>query len=115
MIHHVGAKIVLVDVAPGSFEMDYSKLAEAITPRTKAVIPVDIAGKMVDYDAIYGAVQSKRELFRPANELQELFGRVVVIADAAHSFGASRRGVMSGQAADFYLLLLSCCQEPHHG
>ena len=101
VIDHVGAKIVLVDVAPDSFEMDYSKLAEAITERTKAIIPVDIAGNMCDYDAIYEAVESKRGLFKPNNELQRLFNRVIVIADAAHAFGAERNGLKCGQVADF--------------
>jgi hypothetical protein len=76
VIDHVGAKIVLVDVAPDSFEMDYSKLADAITERTKAIIPVDIAGKMCDYEKIYEAVQIKKELFKANNEIQGLFNRV---------------------------------------
>jgi dTDP-4-amino-4,6-dideoxygalactose transaminase len=101
VIDHVGARIVLVDVAPDSFEMDYSKLADAITGRTKAIIPVDIAGKMCDYDAIYTVVDSKRELFKASNELQKLFGRVIVMADSAHGFGAIRNGKKSGQVADF--------------
>ena len=101
VIHHVGAKIVLVDVAPDSFEMDYSKLADAITDKTKAIIPVDIAGKMCDYDQIYRVAESKRALFRASNELQKLFNRVIVIADSAHAFGAERNGFKSGQVADF--------------
>lgn len=101
VIHHVGAKIVLVDTAPNSFEMDYSKLADAITNKTKAIIPVDIAGKMCDYDTIYDVVKSKRELFKANNELQELFNRVIVMSDAAHAFGAERKGMKCGQAADF--------------
>jgi dTDP-4-amino-4,6-dideoxygalactose transaminase len=101
VIEHVGAKIVLVDVAPDSFEMDYVKLADAITEKTKAIIPVDIAGKMCDYDAIYKAIESKKELFKAKNELQELFNRVIVMADAAHAFGAERHGLKCGQIADF--------------
>lgn len=101
IIEHVGAKIVLIDVAPDSFEMDYSKLADAITEKTKVIIPVDIAGKMCDYDAIYKAVESKRELFRPNNQLHKLFSRVIVMADAAHSFGAESNGLKCGQVADF--------------
>ena len=101
VIHHVGARIVLVDTAPGSFEMDYEKLAAAITDRTKAVIPVDLAGKMCDYDAIFSVVESKKHLFRPRNELQALFSRVIVVADAAHAFGAKQRGLTCGQVADF--------------
>lgn len=101
IIDHVGAKIVLVDTAPDSFEMDYSKLADAITEKTKVVIPVDIAGKMCDYDAIYEIVESKKNLFKPNNVLQELFNRVVVMTDAAHAFGANRNGMKCGQVADF--------------
>lgn len=101
VIDHVGAKIVLVDTAPDSFEMDYSKLAEAITERTKVIIPVDLAGKMCDYDGIYEAVESKKHLFKPNNEIQEVFNRVIVMADAAHAFGAELNGKKCGQVADF--------------
>ena len=101
IIDHVGAKIVLVDTAPDSFEMDYSKLADAITEKTKAIIPVDIAGKMCDYDTIYEIVESKKELFKANNELQGLFNRVIVMTDAAHAFGAERKGMKCGQVADF--------------
>ena len=98
---HVGAKVVMVDTAPSSFEMDYSKLADAITERTKVIIPVDLAGVVCDYDKVFEAVESKKHLFRPANELQKAFGRVVVLADAAHAFGAMRQGKMCGEIADF--------------
>lgn len=101
IIDHVGAKMVLVDTAPNSFEMDYEKLADAITERTKMIIPVDIAGKMCDYDAIYEVVESKIYLFRANNDLQTLFNRVIVMADAAHAFGATRKGLNCGQVADF--------------
>ncbi|KRF60816.1 capsular biosynthesis protein [Bacillus sp. Soil768D1] len=101
IIDHVGAKIVLVDTAPDSFEMDYSKLADAITENTKVIIPVDIAGKMCDYDSIYKIVESKKELFKANNELQGLFSRVIVMTDAAHAFGAERNGMKCGQVADF--------------
>ncbi|MGN7241036.1 DegT/DnrJ/EryC1/StrS family aminotransferase [Priestia megaterium] len=101
VIDHVGAKIVLVDTAPDSFEMDYSKLAEAITERTKVIIPVDLAGKMCDYDGIYQAVESKKHLFKPNNAIQEDFNRVIVMADAAHAFGAEQNGKKCGQVADF--------------
>lgn len=101
IIDHVGAKIVLVDTAPDSFEMDYEKLAEAITEKTKVIIPVDIAGKMCDYEAIYKVIENKRELFRANNKIQELFNRVIVMADAAHAFGAKRKGLKCGQVADF--------------
>ena len=101
VIEHVGAKIVLVDTAPDSFEMDYSKLADAITEKTKVIIPVDIAGKMCDYDTIFEIVESKKALFKPNNELQWLFNRVIVMTDAAHAFGAERKGLKCGQVADF--------------
>lgn len=101
IIDHVGAKIVLVDTAPDSFEMDYEQLADAITENTKMIIPVDIGGKMCDYDAIYNVVESKKELFKANNELQALFNRVIVMADAAHAFGATRKGMNCGQVADF--------------
>ena len=98
---HVGAKVVMVDTAPGSFEMDYTKLADAITERTKVIIPVDLAGVVCDYGKVFEAVESKRHLFRAANELQKAFGRVVVMADAAHAFGAMQNGKMCGEIADF--------------
>lgn len=98
---HVGAKVVLVDTAPGSFEMDYEKLADAITERTKVVVPVDLGGIVCDYDRIFAAVESKKHLFRPANDLQQAFGRVVVLSDAAHAFGAQWHGRMCGEIADF--------------
>ncbi|MBS4206742.1 DegT/DnrJ/EryC1/StrS aminotransferase family protein [Bacillus sp. FJAT-50079] len=101
IIDHVGAKIILVDTAPDSFEMDYSKLADAITEKTKVIIPVDIAGKICDYDSIYKVVESKKHLFKASNELQELFNRVIVMTDAAHAFGAKRKGFKCGQIADF--------------
>ncbi len=101
VIDHVGAKIILVDTAPDSFEMDYEKLADAITEKTKAIIPVDLAGKMCDYDKIYEVVESKKELFKANNDLQKLFDRVVVMSDAAHAFGAKRKGLKCGQVADF--------------
>lgn len=98
---HVGAKVVMIDTAPGSFEMDYDKLADAITERTKVVIPVDLGGVVCDYDRVFAAAESKRHLFRPANEIQKAFGRVVVLADAAHAFGAQWHGKMCGGIADF--------------
>ena len=98
---HVGAKVVMVDTAPGAFEMDYSKLANAITEHTKVIIPVDLAGVVCDYEKVFDAVNSKKHLFKPANEIQKAFGRVVVLADAAHAFGAEQNGKMCGNIADF--------------
>lgn len=101
VVHHVGAKIVMVDVAPDSFEIDYDRIANAITERTKVVMPVDLGGVMCDYDRVFAAVESKRELFRPANDIQKAFGRVVVLADAAHAFRARWHDRMCGEVADF--------------
>ena len=101
VIHHVGAKIVLIDTEKDSFEMDYDQLSAAITANTKVIIPVDIAGIMCDYDRILSIADSKRHLFSPANPIQQAYGRVVVLADAAHSFGASYKGKLSGSVADF--------------
>jgi len=101
VICHVGATPVLVDTKPGSFEMDYEKLADAITERTKVVIPVDLGGVPCDYEAVFTAVESKRSLFRPANDIQKVFERVIVLADAAHAFGAKYGAKMIGEVADF--------------
>ncbi|WP_423064785.1 DegT/DnrJ/EryC1/StrS family aminotransferase [Erysipelothrix rhusiopathiae] len=101
VIHHVGAKIVLVDIQDGKPEMNYKLLEEAITEKTKVIIPVDIAGIMCDYDEIFKIVERKKDLFEPNNELQSSFGRIIVMADAAHSFGAKYKGKMSGEVADF--------------
>lgn len=98
---HCGANVVMVDTAPGSFEMDYDKLADAITEHTKVIMPVDLGGVVCDYEKIYVAVESKKHLFKPANDIQAAFGRVVVLADAAHAFGAQRGGKMCGEIADF--------------
>lgn len=101
VIHHVGAKIVLVDTSPGSFEMDYEKVANAITEKTKAIIPVDVAGKMCNYAAIFEAVVAKKHLFAARNDLQSILNRVVVIADASHALGAWQNNKRCGQIADF--------------
>lgn len=101
VVEHVGAKLVLCDVADDGYEMDYDRLAELITEKTKVIIPVDIGGKMCDYDRVLEIVKENAAKFRPRNELQEAFGRIIVLADAAHSFGAVRNGKMSGNAADF--------------
>lgn len=98
---HVGARPVMVDCAPGSFEMDYGKMADAINERTKAVMPVDLGGIVADYDAVFSAVESKKDLFRPKNDIQKAFGRCIVIADAAHAFGAMWHGKICGEIADF--------------
>ena len=101
VITHVGANVVLVDSGKDSFHIDYDAIADAITDKTKAIIPVDIAGVMCDYDRIFKTVESKKALFTPTSNMQTAFGRVVVVADAAHSLGAAYKGKMSGDVADF--------------
>lgn len=104
-IAHVGAKIVLVDTAKDSFEMDYEKLEEAITEKTKVIVPVDLGGVICDYDRIFEIVERKKELFHPENEIQKAIGRIAVVADAAHAFGAKKKlggeWKMCGSIADF--------------
>ena len=101
VVVHVGATLVLVDTLPGSYEPDYDAIADAITERTKAVIPVDIAGRMVDYDRLIDAVRSKRNLWRPSNDWQRCFDCPIIIADSAHALGASYHGIQAGSMADF--------------
>ncbi len=101
VIDHVGAKIVLLDTGLDSYLIDYEAIEDAITEKTKVIIPVDIAGVMCDYDRIFEAVERKRSIFNPSNELQRAFGRVIVLSDAAHSMGAKYKGKMSGEVADF--------------
>ena len=101
VVCHVGAKLVLIDTQEDSLEMDYDKLAEAITEKTKVIIPVDLGGVPCDYDRIFSIVEEKKKLFHPVNKLQEAIGRVIVMADAAHAFGATWHGKPVGSIADF--------------
>ncbi|MBE5777398.1 MAG: DegT/DnrJ/EryC1/StrS family aminotransferase [Clostridiales bacterium] len=101
IIDHVGAKIVMVDTQENSYEMDYDKLENAITEKTKAIIPVDLGGVPCDYDRIFRAVENKKHLFRPANKMQKAMGRVAVMADTAHAFGSVWHGKKAGMIADF--------------
>lgn len=101
VVQHVGARLVLVDIQPDCLEMDYDKLAEAITPKTKVIVPVDLAGIICDYDRVYEIIESKKAMFSPRNEIQRKLGRIAVSADCAHAFGASRHGKMAGEIADF--------------
>ncbi len=100
VVCHVGAKLVLVDCQENSLEMDYDALENAITENTKVVIPVDLGGVPCDYDRIFEIVECKKNLFRPSTEIQKKLGRIAVMADAAHAFGASWRGKMVGSVAD---------------
>ena len=99
-ICHVGATPVLCDVAPDSYEMDYAQLEKLITPRTKAIIPVDLGGVMCDYDALFAAIDAFGDAFTPANARQQAIGRIAVVADGAHALGSVRHGKHAGQVAD---------------
>ena len=101
VVCHVGAKLVLVDIQPESLEMDYEAVENAITEKTKAIIPVDLAGIPCDYDKIFSVVEKKKSLFNPSNKIQKAIGRIAVCADTAHAFGASWHGKMAGSIADF--------------
>ncbi len=98
---HVGATLVLVDTQKDSYEMDYDAVARAITPKTKAIIPVDIAGVPCDYERLRSIVEDKKSLFTPANDIQKALGHIPIVADCAHSFGATYKGVHTGNVADF--------------
>lgn len=101
VVCHVGAKVVMVDSTPNDWQMDYTKVAAAINPHTKAILSVDLGGVMCDYDKLFAVAESKRDLFIPTNDLQKVLGRVAIISDSAHGFGAQRHGKMSGEVADF--------------
>ena len=114
VVAHVGAKVVMVDSQKSNVEMDYDQLADAITERTKVIVPVDLGGVVADYDRVFEIVERKKELFKPNNALQTKIGRIIVSADCAHSFGGMRflhggrndkggetRPLMAGEIADF--------------
>lgn len=101
VICHVGATPVMIDCAKDSFEMDYEKLPDLITEKTKVIIPVDIAGIICDYEKVYKAIESKKNLFKPNNAIQKVLNRIIVMADCAHGFGASQNGMKAGSIADF--------------
>lgn len=101
VVTHVGAKLILIDCEVDSYHLDYQKLEDAITSNTKVIIPVDIAGVMCNYNRLYQIVESKKNMFQANNEIQKSFGRIVILADSAHAFGASQNGKMCGEVADF--------------
>ena len=101
VICHVGATPVIVDSQKDNVEMDYDLMADAISEKTKAIIPVDIAGILCDYDKIFEVVENKKELFNPNSDLQKIFNRIIVIADCAHGFGAEKNNKKAGTFADF--------------
>ena len=101
VIAHIGAKIVLIDTQKDSLEMDYDALELAINEKTKAIIPVDLAGIPCNYDRIFEIVERKKDIYKPNNDIQAALGRVAVMADTAHAFGAKYHGKMIGTVADF--------------
>lgn len=101
VIRNTGAKIVFVDLSPYSLEMNYELVEQAITEKTKAVIPVDIGGKLCDYTTLFSVLKARADIFKPSNNVQAAIGRVAVVADAAHSFGAEMYDKLSGEFADF--------------
>ena len=101
VICHVGATPVMVDIAQDSFEMDYDKLIEKITPKTKAIIPVDLAGIPCDYDKLFNIVEEKKSMFSPSSKYQEKLGRIAILSDCAHALGSEYKGRKIGSVADF--------------
>lgn len=103
VIAHVGAKMILVDCLDkdGKLEIDYSAVEEAITDKTKAIIPIDLAGIPCDYEKLFEIVNSKKDLFQPSNEIQKAIGRIAIVTDAAHAFGATYKDKKVGSIADF--------------
>lgn len=101
VICHVGAKPVIVDISKDSFEMDYDALDEYINENTKAIVPVDLGGAVCDFDKIYNCVERNKDKFVPAKEIQKAFGRIVIMSDCAHGFGAEKNGIKTGNFADF--------------
>ncbi len=101
VVCHVGATLVMVDTTPGTCLIDYDQLEAAINERTKAIIPVDIGGVPCDYDRIFEIVEKKKDIFKPSTPMQKAIGRVAVMADTAHAFGARYKGKMVGSIADF--------------
>ena len=101
VVTHVGTKLVMVDSQKDNVEMDYDKLADAITEKTKVIVPVDLGGIVANYDRVFEIVEAKKHLFKPSNALQAKIGKIIVSADCAHSFGGMRKGKMAGEIADF--------------
>lgn len=101
VVDHVGAKLVLVDTQKDTLEMDYGKLKEAITEKTKVIIPIDLGGVPCDYDKIFEIVEEKKNLFKAENEIQKAYNRIIVMADTAHALGAEYKGKKVGSIADF--------------
>lgn len=104
---HCGARVIFVDSQKDSTEMDYNKVAEAVTSKTKAIVAVDLGGILADYDKLYEIAEAKRKLFVPGGNtdlgrrIQTAKGRVLIFSDAAHALGATKNGKMAGEFADF--------------
>lgn len=98
---HVGCRLVMVDSKPDSVQMDLAKLADAITERTKVIVPVDLGGVVCEYDKILEVIEQKKPLFKPSNELQKKMGRIIISSDCAHAFGSQWQGKMAGEIGDF--------------
>lgn len=101
VVCHVGATPIMIDSQTDNMEMDYDALERAITSKTKVIIPVDLGGVVCDYDRIFEIVERKKSLFKANNPIQKAFGRIIVCADTAHSFGSTKNGKMAGEIADF--------------
>lgn len=101
VITHVGATPVMIDIQDDTFEMDYDKLEQAITEKTKVIIPVELAGIICDYDRLFQVVEKKRDLFTAASKWQKVFNRIVIVSDSAHALGSTYKGQPAGSIADF--------------
>lgn len=101
VVCHIGAKLILVDCQENSLDINYDAIEAAINENTKAIIPIDLGGVPCDYDRLFRIVEKKKNLFRPSNKMQEAIGRVAIVEDAAHAFGASYKGRAIGTIADF--------------
>lgn len=102
VIEHIGATPVIVDTAPGTFHISYDEVEKAVTPKTKAIVPVDLGGVLCDYERLLRIAESKKDIFNPSGEIQKAIGRISIVADGAHSFLAERKdGKRSGELADF--------------
>ena len=114
VIIHSGAKPVMVDLNEADFNLSVEAVRKAITPRTKAIMAVDIAGFPCDYDALYKLIDEVKDQFHGTSELQKKLGRILLVSDAAHSFGATLNGKRSGSLADLTCFLFSRCEKPEY-
>jgi len=101
VICHVGATPILVDVEKDSYQLNLNQVSDAITERTKVIIPVDIGGTMCDYDKLFEIVEDKKKLFRSDSSIQKVFNRIIIVSDGAHALGSTYKGLRCGEIADF--------------